>query len=268
MNMPFSYRVVAVACGLIMAGTAATAEIVVRYHYSDDTLLSMGPYTFEGGKTLHLTVGIGSGAFRHPNDPPNVLWTVGDRGPNIACEEMKHIAGVELSACGAVRNGRVYPTPSYAPSIYRVLLREDGTFRVSDVITLKDRDGHPLSGLLNPLQTAATETALDGRGKRLAPDVNGIDAEGIVRLADGSFWIGEENGPSLAYVAADGRMLVRHVPRGTEGEFAGAQYEVKGFVANLHLRRFVLWSLPVPYGAQRGGTTMASSFQGATFRRR
>ena len=237
MNMSFSYRVVAVACGLIMAGTAATAEIVVRYHYSDDTLLSMGPYTFAGGKTLHLTVGIGSGAFHHPNDPPNVLWTVGDRGPNIACEEMKHIAGVELSACGEVRNGRVYPTPSYTPSIYRVLLREDGTFRVTDVITLKDRDGHPLSGLLNPLQTAATETAIDGRGKRLAPDVNGIDAEGIVRLADGSFWIGEENAPSLAHVAADGRMIVRHVPRGTEGEFAGAQYEVKGSLPALLVKR-------------------------------
>ena len=105
----------------------------------------MGSYTFEGGKTLHLTVGIGSGAFRHPNDPPNVLWTVGDHNPNIACDEMKHIAGVEPGACGEVRNGRVYPTPAYAPSIYRVLLLEDGTFRVTDVLTLKDRDGYPLA---------------------------------------------------------------------------------------------------------------------------
>ena len=38
MNMPFSYRVVAVACGLLMAGTSTAAEIVVRYHYSADTL--------------------------------------------------------------------------------------------------------------------------------------------------------------------------------------------------------------------------------------
>ena len=140
---------------------------------------------------------------------------------------MKHIAGVEPGACGEVRNGRVYPTPAYAPSIYRVLLLEDGTFRVTDVLTLKDRDGSPLSGLLNPLQTAATETALDGRGRRRDPEVNGIDAEGIVRLSDGSFWIADENGPSLAHCAADGRLLVRHVPHGTEGEFAGAHYEVR-----------------------------------------
>jgi hypothetical protein len=104
-----------------MASAFAMAEIAARYYYSDDTLLRMGPYTFEGGKTLHLTVGIGSGAFRHPNDPPNVMWTIGDRGPNLACDEMKHITGVELGTCGEVRNGRVYPTPPYAPSIGRHL---------------------------------------------------------------------------------------------------------------------------------------------------
>jgi transposase-like protein len=36
-----------------------------------------------------------------------------------------------------------------------------------------------------------------------------------------------------------------------------------GFVAKLYLRRCVLWSLPVTYGAQRGRTTMAISFKGA-----
>jgi putative transposase len=41
--------------------------------------------------------------------------------------------------------------------------------------------------------------------------------------------------------------------------------EMAGFVANLHLRRFVLWSLPVLYGGQRGRTTMAISFKGAHF---
>jgi len=239
MNASFHNRVAASFFGIIIAGAAAAAEITARYHDSDDTLLSTGTYTFEGGKTLNLTVGIGSGAFRHPNDPPNVIWTIGDRGANIACDEMKKIAGVELAVCKEVRNARIYPTPSYSPSIYRVLLTPDGKFRVTDVITLKDRDGRPLSGLLNPLKTAATETAFDGRGKRLAPDLNGIDAEGIVRLADGSFWIGDENGPSLAHFTADGRMIVRHLPRGTEGEFAGARYEVKGSLPAILAKRAI-----------------------------
>src|SRR5215471_12437405 len=38
-----------------------------------------------------------------------------------------------------------------------------------------------------------------------------------------------------------------------------------GFVANLHLGRFVLWSLPMPYCAQRGRATMAISFKGVHF---
>jgi hypothetical protein len=223
---------------LMACGPLAAADIQARFLSSDDTLLRIGPYAFEGGKTLNLTVGIGSSAFRHPSDPPNVIWTLGDRGPNIACSEMKEIAGVELAACKEVKNGRVYPTPSYAPSIYRVLIMEN-SFQVTDVITLKDRNGRPLSGLLNPLKTAATDTGLDGTGKPLPYDLNGIDVEAIVRLADGTFWIGEENGPSLSHFSADGRLLVRHVPQGTEGEFAGAHYDVKGTLPAILAKRAI-----------------------------
>src|SRR5215208_4074824 len=145
----------------LLAAPAAASDVTVRTYLSDDTLLRIGSYPVEGGKTLNLTVGIGSSAFRRPNDPPNLIWTLGDRGPNIACSEMKEMTGVELT-CREVKNGRIYPTPSYTPSIYRVMLLDDGTFRVTDVITLKDRDGVPLSGMLNPLKTAATENAMDG----------------------------------------------------------------------------------------------------------
>jgi hypothetical protein len=230
---------VALILGALIASPVAADDIQARHYYSDDTLLSIGQYTFEGGKTLNLTVGIGSGAWRGPNDPPNVIWTVGDRGPNIACSEMKEIAGIDFAPCKGVRNGRVYPTPSYAPSIYRVMLLDDGTFRVTDVITLKDRDGHPLSGMLNPLKTADTENAMDGRGKALPRELNGFDAEGIVRLADGTFWIGDENGPSIAHFSADGRMIARHVPQGTEGEFTGARYDVKGTLPAILAKRAI-----------------------------
>ena len=42
------------------------AEITARYHYSDDTLLSMGSYTFEGGKTLQP-----DGRYRQWGLPPS-----------------------------------------------------------------------------------------------------------------------------------------------------------------------------------------------------
>jgi hypothetical protein len=218
---------------------AAGAEIHPRFYYSGDTSLTIGPYSFEGGKTLNLTVGIGSAAFRHPNDPADTVWTLSDRGPNIACNDMKAIAGVEPPLCNQVKNGRVYPMPSYAPSIYRVMLMDNGTFRVAEVITLKDRDGRPLNGLPNPLKTASTEIGLDGQGKHLPNDPNGIDPEGLIRLSDGTFWIVEENGPSLAHFAADGRMIVRYVPNGTESEFTGAHYDVKGLLPAILSRRAV-----------------------------
>jgi hypothetical protein len=221
---------------LALSAPAAAGDVTIRTYLSDDTLLRIGPYTAEGGKTLNLTVGIGSSAFRRPSDPPNLMWTLGDRGPNIACSDMKEFTGVELT-CREVKNGRIYPAPSYTPSIYRVMLLDDGTFRVTDVITLKDRDGRPLNGMPNPLRTATTETPLEGAGKPLQQDVRGIDAEGLVVLSDGTFWIGEENAPSLAHFGADGRMIARHVPAGTEGDFAGAPYETIGSLPTIIAKR-------------------------------
>ena len=230
-------RLIGAAAGAALISSTAAAQITIREHLSDDTLLTLGTYVFEGGKTLNLTVGIGSGAFRGPNDPPNMIWTLGDRGPNFTCGEAKNFAGVTPATCSEVRNGRVYPVPGYTPSIYRVILLDDGTFRVTDVITLKDRDGRPLNGMPNPLKVASTETPLDGRGQRLQQDVHGIDAEGIVRLSDGTFWIGDENGPSMAHFSAEGRMIARHVPRGTEGDYAGARYEVVGSLPAILAKR-------------------------------
>jgi hypothetical protein len=234
-------RISAALIGIVMtAGTpspgSAQSNVTVRTYSSDDTLLRTGSFAFEGGKTLDLTVGIGSAAFRHPKDPPNVLWTLGDRGANIACSEMKETTGVELN-CREIKNSRVYPTPSYTPSIYRVLLLDNGTFQITDVIKLKDRDGHPLNGMPNPLKTATTEIPLDGKGGKLAQDLRGIDAEGLVRLADGTFWVGDENGPSLAHFSADGRLLERHVPKGTEGDFAGAPYKTIGSLPAIVAKR-------------------------------
>ncbi len=222
--------------GLAMAAPATAEDITIRNHLSDDTLLRIGPFAFAGGKTLNLTVGIGSSAFRRPNDPANVLWTLGDRGPNIECKDMKEIAGTELG-CKEIKNSRVYPTPSYTPSIYRVMVLDDGSFRVTDVITLKDRDGYPLSGMPLPLHTASTETPLDGQGKELKQSLRGIDAEALVRLADGTFWVGEENAPSLAHFSADGKMIERHVPAGTEGDFADAPYPTRGTLPAIIAKR-------------------------------
>src|SRR3954447_11774893 len=82
---------------IVLPSAAMAADVTIRNYLSDDTLLRIGPYMAEGGKTLNLTVGIGSSAFRRPDDPPNMMWTLGDRGPNIACSDMKETTGVELT---------------------------------------------------------------------------------------------------------------------------------------------------------------------------
>lgn len=230
-------RLVAFVVLTALTSTATASDITLRDYRSDDTLLNMGRHRFDNGRTVNLTVGIGSGAFHHPDDPPNVIWTIGDRGPNLTCGDLKHIANIELPVCREVRNARIYLAPSYAPSIYRVLLQDDGTFRITDVITLKDRDGRPLSGMPNPLRTATTEIPYDGHGKPLQQDVHGFDAEAVVRLTDGTFWAADENGPSLAQFRSDGRMIARYVPKGTEQEFEGARYETIGALPAVLARR-------------------------------
>ena len=99
------------------AALAAASDISLREYQSDDTLLNMGRFRFENGRSVNLSVGIGSGAFRHPEDPPNVIWTVGDRGPNLTCGDLKSIANTDIPACRDTKNARIYLAPAYAPSM-------------------------------------------------------------------------------------------------------------------------------------------------------
>jgi hypothetical protein len=56
------------------------------------------------------------------------------------------------------------------------------------------------SGITNLLSN--TEVAYDTAGNPLPFDPEGLDTEALVRLNDGTFWLGEEYAPSLVHVAA------------------------------------------------------------------
>jgi hypothetical protein len=181
------------------------------------------------GKSVTFTLGVGSGAARHRNDPPNVVWTIGDRGPNMTCGEAPAVFGEELiQACRKLSNGRIYPTPDYTPSIYKLEIdRAKGTFAVVDTIPLrKAKSGTPITGLLNPQTKASKDTGVDVAGKVLPDDVDNVDLEGIVRLTDGSYWIGEEMGPSIAHVSADGKIIERHVPADAADDYKTAEAKI------------------------------------------
>jgi hypothetical protein len=212
-----------------VSSVASAAEIAVEILPGNDPQLTLKTVAFDGGKALNMTVGVGSALFRRAADPAGVFWSAGDRGPNFTCDDAEKTIGIKgEDFCGAnAKKGRIYPVPDYVPSIYK--LQVDGaSFKVAQVIPLKTKGGKPVSGLLNPLTVASTETPIDAKRQVLEQDPNAVDLEGLVVLADGSFWLGEENGPSILHVGTDGTILERLVPAGTEQDFAKTDYPVKG----------------------------------------
>lgn len=227
------------ALAITLPAFPALAQQSVTTYTSQDPMLNLGKFAFPGGKTVELRIGIGSGAFHRAGDPANMIYTVSDRGANFTCDdEGKAITGLTPEQmCGATTGGRIYPNPNYAPSIFTVELMADRSFRIIDVIALKDRDGRPLTGIVNPLTVATTDIPFDGTGKRIAQDPSGVDLEGIVRLRDGTYWLSDENAPGLIHVAADGRVIKRLVPAGTEKDFKDAKYDIVGSLPAILAKR-------------------------------
>jgi hypothetical protein len=240
-------RIASLVAALLLFLTTVAMSVVSMESFDPvpgDPDLVLGTYTHPaGGKTLDLTVGIGSGVFRSPFDLLGLFafffshgsivdayWTVGDRGPNFQCEEAPLVIQLDDDvACppeGDVESGvgRIYPLPNYSPSIFRVVILRDGTFRIVKTVPpvpLRTANGTPVTGLPNPLTVATTEVPRDGTAKVIAQDASSIDAEAIVRAPHfgGRFLIGEENGPSIVEVRGDGRIIKRFVPAGTERDY-------------------------------------------------
>jgi hypothetical protein len=232
------------AVGSACAVADSEAQEVKLYEGRDASADSagLGVYTAPGGRRLRLGNAVGSSLFRAPGDPAGRFWALGDRGPSVGCDDAEDILEVDgKDLCDDPDLGRLFLRPGYAPTIFTITLDDAaaaaGTFSVTGAIPLKRADGRPATGLPNPLTRAVVEVPLDGEGRRLAPDPGGIDPEALVRLADGSFWIGEEYAPSLLQVAPDGTILRRLVPEGMEGDLAGAGYPVLGTLPAVLARR-------------------------------
>lgn len=137
------------------------------------------------------------------------LWAITDRGPN----------GTVKTAQG---KRRTLVAPGFVPRIVRFdappLMAaephaEARLLAPKALVPLLTASGKPTSG--RPNGVGRDEPILDhGVHEPLPGDPNGFDPEGIVVSSNGSFWIAEEYRPSLAHVAADGRVLVRLVPEG------------------------------------------------------
>ncbi|MER7722499.1 esterase-like activity of phytase family protein [Streptomyces sp. NPDC096323] len=164
--------------------------------------------------------GIGSDIY--PAGRKGEFWTVTDRGPNG-----------QIKVDGTKR--RTFPVPGFDPAIVKV--RVSGKHvEVLRSLPLTTRSGAPVTGLPNQADRDEAPYSYDAR-TRLPYDPNGLDTEGIVRSADGSFWLVDEYGPSLVHVSAGGRVLARYVPEGLD--LAGADYPVVEALPGVLLHRKV-----------------------------
>lgn len=214
--------------GNVVAGAERPA-VSPKIYSSTDRKLNLGVVHFAGGNSLHFSGGLGSGAYRHPSLPPMVFQTVTDRGPGFSCKKGRKLTGLSMDElCSGIKGARIYPLPAYAPSVYTVRLEANGRFSVLDVVALRDRDGKALTGLPNSLGKGKAGIPFDAKGRRLQQDAGAIDPEGMVRLADGSYWIADEGAPSILHVSASGRVVWRIVPQGMENDLRAANYPVSG----------------------------------------
>ncbi|MGX1808089.1 esterase-like activity of phytase family protein [Nocardia sp. NPDC055321] len=118
-----------------------------------------------------------------------------DRGPNVD---------------GKGKNEKLAVTPDFTPTIAKLKL--SGTrATVESTIPLKNPAGQPFNGLVD-LSADTGETMRDLNGNALAPTDHGIDSEGLVALADGTFWVSDEYGPFLVHFDAKGVELERLSP--------------------------------------------------------
>jgi hypothetical protein len=155
-------------------------------------------FTTNGGVKVY-NGGYGSAVAVDPN-APDVFYMLTDRGSNVA---------------GQIANSIIIGKADFAPQIGKFRLK-DGKLVLEQIIELKNANGAKLNGLPNPVGMGASgETALDLNGAVIAPSADGIDSEGLVRAADGSFWVSDEYGPHIAHFDATGKTIERINPFGS-----------------------------------------------------
>lgn len=201
----------------------------------------LGSVEFNGGNTLSLTVGFGSGAYHRPGDDERIFYTITDRGPNVACGDAAKIIGI-ADFCQGDDAGKVFPQPTFTPTIYEIKItnsRSGGNlgYKIIREIPLRDSTGDLISGVTNPLTVTTTENAYGADAALLAFDSEGLDTEALVRLQDGSFWLADEYGPSLVHVGPSGRVIQRVVPATMEADLADADYPVAGLLPEIYKNR-------------------------------
>ncbi|MEV5979549.1 esterase-like activity of phytase family protein [Streptomyces sp. NPDC052114] len=162
----------------------------------------------------------GIGSDLYPAGRKGEFWTVTDRGPNG-----------QIKVDGKKR--RTFPVPGFDPAIVKIRVSGDEV-KVISALPITTSSGKPVTGLPNQKGRDEAPYSYDAKTP-VSYDPNGLDTEGIVRAADGSFWLVDEYGPSLIHVSARGKVLKRYVPQGLK--LQGADYPVVEALPGVLLHR-------------------------------
>ncbi len=205
----------------VVAQQEMTTTVVSRSSLANisikDAMNRVFPGLVTDDRNLRLG-GLFSGLYHVFGEPDNEFWATADRGPN-----------------GQVRVGnetrRTFPVPEYSPVIYKIRTAGNN-ISITQEIPIKTRSGKPVTGLSNTSNDEIPYT-FDGQ-TRLDFNPNGLDIEGLTRLADGTFWLCEEYSPSVVHVNRNGTTVQRLVPAGLD---LAADTEVKGNLPAIYSRR-------------------------------
>jgi len=186
------------------------------------------------GTLVEFTAGAGSGLHRSARDPEGVFQAISGRGPTIPC-----VQAWDMSGAPVCEEGTVFALPEYCPTIQTLRLDfETSEYEVLAELPLRVSESALANGL--PNDPGQGESAFSAFGEPLPLDEAGLDPEALVRLADGTYWLAEEYGPSLVHAGPDGLILERLVPHGREGVYSRAAYPVAGV-------------LPAEYASRKSG---------------
>ncbi len=201
------------------------------------TDVEMAEISLPNGVTVRATLGVGSGLHRNPRHGAGTVWAIADRGPNLLVDQaVEHLALAELAHLQKIDGAKIQLEPDSGPAI--IELRVNGnSVAAARVLPLRLPDGSKASGRPNPLANAGGERTFDPTGREISPDPDGLDPEGIVALADGSFRVVEEYAPSILVVDEAGVVRERWVAAALQSALKDAKITVVPCLPPIAARR-------------------------------
>ncbi len=198
----------AVALVLPQAVFAADAPVLVSTAVVPDLALKSASNSAIVDSVVNdqgvLLGGLGSDLYHIPGDAADIFYAITDRGPNNDTVQPDKSSGT----------GFVVPT--FSPLILKVQI-SGSEVKILETHAIKTKGGAGATGLPNIKGYDAVPTDVKGITADALYNLSGLDAEGLVKTANGDFWIVDEYAPSLSRLSSGGAIKARYVPVGWKG---------------------------------------------------